>query len=50
MTDELLLESFIASFERFDDLTACEADPLALATSDRNRQMNRAGPVGALSR
>ena len=30
MTDELLLESFIASFERFDDLTACEAEPLAL--------------------
>jgi hypothetical protein len=30
MTDELLLERFIATFERFDDLTACEAEPFAL--------------------
>jgi hypothetical protein len=29
MTDEVLLECFIASFERFDDLTAYEAEPLA---------------------
>jgi hypothetical protein len=29
MTDEGLLERFIASFKRFDDLTACQAEPLA---------------------
>jgi hypothetical protein len=33
VTDELLLERFIATFERFDDLTAGEAE-LALQFSD----------------
>ena len=30
MTDQLLLEHFVASFERFDDLTVCAAEPLGL--------------------